>query len=154
MQAIPVEEVIGLAVEQVLPLAAEKNIVIDWSPNGPLTRVWADFQRLRQVLTNLLGNAVKYSDHGTCVTVWTEERERMLAVFVADQGVGIDSEFHGVIFEPFRRVNGFSHRSCSGSGLGLAIVKQIVEEHGGSVWIESELRKGSTFSFTVPLTGG
>jgi PAS domain S-box-containing protein len=118
----------------------------------------ADPARIRQVLTNLINNAIKYSPEGSPIelTLTTEissdtgRMERMARVGVRDEGPGIAPEHHQRIFERFYRVNP-SSAGGEGVGLGLAISKAIVEGHGGKIWVESEPGKGSTFYFTLPM---
>lgn len=114
----------------------------------------ADPLRVRQVLTNLLNNAIKYTPEGTTIEVGLDVQEqderRVAHAYVRDEGPGIAPEHHQRIFERFYRV----HKSKAGGegiGLGLAISKSIVEGHGGKIWVESELGQGSTFHFTLPL---
>ena len=118
---------------------------------SPLPRVRGDAVRLRQVLDNLLTNAIKYSPDGGRIDVraWCTEQE--IAISVADQGIGLPPDKIGRLFEKFYRVdNALAHR-VRGSGLGLAIVKHLVDAHGGRIWVESEPGRGSTFTFTVPI---
>jgi signal transduction histidine kinase len=115
-----------------------------------LPRVWADARRIRQVLTNLIGNAIKYTKAGQ-ITVAFEVEQDHVVVSVSDQGEGIPPEYRDKIFERFFQVDGASTRRVGGSGLGLAISRGIVEAHHGKIWVESAVGKGSTFRFTLPL---
>ena len=119
------------------------------APPGPLL-AWGDRERLSQVLDNLLHNAVKFSPHGGQITVRLVDAGDHVLVSVRDTGIGIPPDKLDRIFERFYQVDGSTKRRFGGMGLGLAIVKRIVEAHGGRVWAESELGKGSTFYFTVP----
>ena len=117
-----------------------------------LPLVHADPVRLRQVLDNLLTNAVKYSPNGGRIDVVARQCDSEVTVAVTDQGIGLPPEKIGRLFEKFYRVdNALAHR-VRGSGLGLAIVKHIVDAHGGRILVESEPGRGSTFSFTVPVS--
>lgn len=118
-------------------------------PGGPVI-VWGDRERLSQVLDNLLHNAVKFSPNGGRITVRVQDLEDHALVSVQDTGIGIPPDKLERIFERFYQVDGSTRRRFGGMGLGLAIVKRIVEAHGGRVWAESELGKGSTFHFTIP----
>jgi PAS domain S-box-containing protein len=118
---------------------------------APLSKaVLGSAVRLRQVMDNLIGNALKYTGTGGDIWVQAWEREDQITVTVQDSGVGIPRESLPRIFEKFYRVPERGERRPAGTGLGLAIVKAIVEQHGGTVWVESELGKGSTFGFSLP----
>jgi PAS domain S-box-containing protein len=118
---------------------------------NPLPPVAADKDRLRQVLSNLLSNAIKFSPDGGSVTVGARQEGTQLTVWVADQGVGIPPEAIPKLFGKFFRVDSNQTRHIGGTGLGLALVKEIVEAHQGRVWVESELNRGSTVWFTLPM---
>jgi two-component system, OmpR family, sensor histidine kinase BaeS len=110
----------------------------------------ADPDRIEQILRNLLTNALHYSSAGGKVTVSLEPKDEGVLVSVTDNGIGISAEDLPHIFDRFYRVDRSRTRSTGGSGLGLAIVKQLVEAHGGKVWVESESGKGSRFSLLLP----
>ncbi len=116
-----------------------------------LPRVWADPRRIRQVLNNLLENAIKYSPGGGQITVAAEVEGDHLAVSIADSGPGIPAPYLDKIFQRFFQVDAASTRRTGGSGLGLSISKGIVEAHGGRIWAESSPGQGSVFRFTLPL---
>ncbi len=118
---------------------------------GVLPRVWADSRRIRQVLNNLLENAIKYSPGGGQITITCELEGDHVVVGVADQGKGIDPEFRERIFERFFQVDAGSTRKTGGSGLGLSISKGIIEALGGKIWVESAPGGGSVFRFTLPI---
>jgi len=143
-----------------LPRLAEKTVdgfrtqteihefELDFSPDFP--PVWGDPQRLREVLSNLVSNAVKYSPEGGTVWVGGRVDAKGVTVYVADQGIGIPPEEQGRIFDRFHRVESGLHRRTEGTGLGLYLVKAIIEAHGGRVWVESAPGRGSIFMFTLP----
>ncbi|NQZ08744.1 MAG: response regulator, partial [Algicola sp.] len=110
----------------------------------------ADENRLLQVLHNLVGNAIKFTDSGT-VSVSVIEQDDKLKISVIDSGIGIAQDKFSTLFDSFEQVEGHSERGHSGSGLGLAVSKQLVELHQGNIWVESKLGEGSTFSFTLPI---
>ncbi|MFN8524413.1 MAG: GAF domain-containing sensor histidine kinase [Chloroflexota bacterium] len=112
-----------------------------------------DRDKLTQVITNLLNNAVKYSPDGTAIEVATRLGTDVAHVTVTDHGIGIPSDALETIFEPYSRVESGPSRYIGGTGLGLPIVRQIAQLHGGKAWAESRLGEGSTFHFTVPLAG-
>ena len=109
-----------------------------------------DQTKLRQVVQNLVSNAVKYSPKGgkVCVTVGDYSPDKIL-VSVSDEGIGIPTDQVDKLFKKFSRVNSNEVRDIKGAGLGLWICKEIVEAHGGKIWIESQFGKGSTMKFTI-----
>lgn len=114
-----------------------------------LPRVYADYNRLERIFTNLLSNALKYSSPDSEVGVTAEQRDGLVQVSVIDQGVGIAPEDLHHMFQRYYRAKGT--RKTEGLGLGLYITRMLVEAHGGKIWVKSELGKGSTFSFTLPV---
>jgi PAS domain S-box-containing protein len=121
---------------------------LDFPPDFP--SVWGDPERLREVLSNLVSNAVKYSPEGGNVWVGGRVDQSGVTVYVADQGIGIPAEEQTRIFDRFHRIETGLHRRTEGTGLGLYLVKAIVEAHGGRVWVESAPGRGSIFMFTLP----
>lgn len=109
-----------------------------------------DSDRIEQVLTNILSNAVKYTPAGGEITIEGKEETASVIISIRDTGPGIKKEELGKIFEKFYRGDNNIARKKSGSGLGLSIAKGIVEAHGGKIWVESEEGKGSRFSFSLP----
>jgi len=124
----------------------KKHIDIAFEHPNALPIINADTIMINRVITNLLDNALKYTNSGGTVTVNLSDRQEDILVQITDSGIGIAQEHLPYIFDTFYRVNADS----GGSGLGLSIVKKIVEAHGGNIWVESEPGKGSTFSFTLP----
>jgi signal transduction histidine kinase len=114
--------------------------------------VYIDTKRIRQVLDNLIDNAYKYSPAGTEIMISVKSNGNELLVSVADQGQGIPSGELTSIFEPMYRIEQRLTTNASGIGLGLHICQRLVEAHGGRIWAESTLGKGSKFQFTLPLT--
>jgi len=144
------KEVVHTVLTGLEPLAAEKGLALktDISPGLPLGR--ADERRITQVVLNLVGNAIKFTDAGE-VRVQVTAADDAFVVAVADTGPGISEEDQPKIFEEFHQVDSSSTRKKGGTGLGLAITKRIVGMHGGRIWVESSLGKGSTFWFTLPI---
>ena len=142
-------EIVQTAVDSARPLAEQKEVAISCTVEPWL--VQGDPDRLVQTLTNLLGNAIKFAPPGT--TIWVKAlREREHIKFaVEDHGRGVPEDKLQRIFERFEQVDASDARDKGGTGLGLAISKTIVEQHGGRIWVESEIGKGSTFYFTVPM---
>jgi signal transduction histidine kinase/ligand-binding sensor domain-containing protein/class 3 adenylate cyclase/CheY-like chemotaxis protein len=118
-----------------------------------LPPVDGDENRLLQILHNLVGNAIKFTEAGF-VTVSAAEKNGVVEVSVADTGIGIPQDKFDTIFQSFQQVDTSIARQYGGTGLGLAITKQLVALHGGKIWFNSEAGKGSTFSFTLPLSAG
>jgi len=131
-------------------LAAEKNLELNVKIPTDLTIDKGDEQRIAQVFLNLLGNAIKFTEKGEVRVEVVVSNESFL-VSVSDTGPGLSEADQKKIFEEFRQADGSSTREKGGTGLGLAIAKRIVEMHGGRIWVESTLGKGSTFWFTLPV---
>ena len=131
-------------------LAVEKEITIATALDDTLPPVKGDEQALGQLVANLLHNAIKFSGQGSKITVRANELDGQLLTQVTDQGTGIPREIVPRLFEKFYRGHSSMMPAVCGTGLGLHICKQIVEAHGGQIWVESEPGKGSTFSFTIP----
>jgi CheY-like chemotaxis protein len=115
-----------------------------------VTPVKGDSDRVRQILSNLISNAIKYSPNGREVNISVDEQDIDVVVSIADQGMGIPPEAQEKLFTKFYRVDNASTRKIGGTGLGLAIVKEIVEAHGGHIWLESVVGEGSKFYFSLP----
>jgi signal transduction histidine kinase len=111
--------------------------------------VWADQNRVRQILTNLVTNAIKYTPEGGTVSITVEPGEEMVEISVADSGIGIKPDEQMLLFERFYRAPG-GRRMSHGAGLGLPIARALVELHGGTLRSESDGADGSTFVFTLP----
>ena len=115
-------------------------------------KIVADPERLRQCLTNLVTNAVKYSPEGGSITVRCRERGgQSIVLEVIDHGLGVPQDQIGKLFGKFVRVRTDEHMKISGTGLGLYICRLIVDGHGGQIWVESEVGKGSTFGMVLPI---
>jgi PAS domain S-box-containing protein len=120
--------------------------------HGILPPVTGDADKFDQIITNLVSNAIKYSPYGGEVIVDLDSDGTNLTVKVSDQGIGIPPDKLGKVFEKFERVDNRDTREVGGTGIGLFLVKHLVERHNGTIWAESEVGKGSTFTFTIPLT--
>lgn len=148
--SILVKEVIESVASTFLPLAKGKNLEIHVTPVQSQLEVKADGPKLRRILINLVSNALKFTQEGS-ITLSCYQQENAVVFSVSDTGIGLLEEERDVIFEKFRQIDYSTTRKYEGIGLGLYIVKQLVEMHGGKVWVESDYGKGSTFFFSIPL---
>ncbi len=150
IEEVNITDVTDEALELVRPHADEKGLQVrSVIPQG-LPNVWADRARVRQVLANMLANAVKFTERGV-VSVAATAAEGWVTVSVADTGVGISPEAQAYVFDEFRQADSSTTRRYGGTGLGLAISKRLVTLHGGRIWVDSEVGRGSTFHFTLPI---
>lgn len=150
MQPLQVSELIDRAVSATSSLFEQKQLEIKRDLAEHLPAVNGDRDRLLQVVINLLSNAVKFTDEGS-VTCRARLTENSVTINIVDNGIGISEDDQPKVFEKFKQVGDTLTDKPKGTGLGLPICKQIVEHHGGTIWVESEIGKGSTFSFTLPL---
>jgi PAS domain S-box-containing protein len=146
---VDINEVLSDAIERAGTGVSTVDFEADLDPRLPI--VSGDRDRLIQVVSNLVNNAVKYSPDGGKVTLSSRGEGGFALVSVTDTGLGIPPDEIGHVFERFRRVRSGAAQSIPGTGLGLTIVKQIVEMHGGRIWVESAVGHGSAFHFTIPL---
>jgi PAS domain S-box-containing protein len=150
MQPVSLGDLIQRARAATLPLCEQKKLDFRTDIEGPLPEVMGDPDRLMQVLINLISNAIKFTETGS-VTCKARRHSDEVEVSVSDTGIGIAREDHGRVFEQFVQVDDGTAGKPQGTGLGLPISKQIVEHHGGQLRVESELGRGSTFAFSLPL---
>jgi PAS domain S-box-containing protein len=157
---LSVADVIKTAINATQALAAQANLEMKVKISPKLPTIMCDKDRLVQVVTNLLSNAIKFTPQGGRVEVEAQMRERddskkkpdAVVVSVTDSGIGIDPKEHKGVFEKFKQVGDTLIDKPKGTGLGLPICKEIIEHFGGKLWVESQLGKGSTFFFILPLT--
>jgi len=133
------------------PLVRGKNLSLINAVSPDLPSALADENRLQQILYNLVGNAVKFTETGH-IKVTASEKEDKLIIGVEDTGIGIPENKREVIFQEFEQGDGSISREYAGTGLGLSISKRLAELHGGKMWVESVIGKGSTFCFTLPVS--
>ena len=145
-----VQDVVETVRSSLQSLALEKGLEFVAAAEDDIPLAFGDGRRIAQCLTNLVGNAVKFSKRGR-VAVWVEQQGDNLVYRVSDTGIGIPKEELENIFAEFQQVDTAITREYSGTGLGLNITKKFVELHGGRIWVESELGQGSTFFFSIPL---
>ncbi len=134
-------------------LASRKQIAVELEAIPALQPILLDAGKIEQVLNNLISNAVKFSHGGSRVVIRLTCSNEFVTVAVQDQGQGIPERDLSKLFKPFGKASVRSTAGEHSTGLGLAIVRNIVEGHGGRIWLESEVGKGSTFSFTLPIAG-
>ncbi len=142
-------DIVNPAVERLRLQAEHTGLMLSIECADDLPPVLADLTRVQQVVVNLLHNAIKFTPSSGQVSVRCERQDQMIRFAVVDNGIGIDSDDLPRIFERFYKVD--RSRATSGTGLGLAIARHLVEAHGGRIWVESEVGKGSTFYFTIPI---
>ncbi|MEQ8383192.1 MAG: response regulator [Coleofasciculus sp. A1-SPW-01] len=150
MQPLLVHEIIERAIAATSSLFETKHIQFIKKVETELPEISGDKDRLIQVLINLISNAVKFTQKGT-ITCRATQRHSEIIISVIDTGMGIAPADQPQVFEKFKQVGDTLTDKPKGTGLGLPICKQIVEHHGGRIWVESEFKKGSTFSFTLPI---
>jgi two-component system sensor histidine kinase GlrK len=145
-----IKPLIHQVTREIEPIAETRKIEIETDITNKLPKVNIDINRMLQVLRNLLINAVKFTPKGGNIRVITKTEGDQLMVSVKDNGPGISEEHLETIFDKFQQVNILSSNKITGTGLGLSIVKHIILAHGGRVWVESRLGKGSVFTFSLP----
>jgi signal transduction histidine kinase len=147
-------EVLDEAAELLTPIAGGKNIALKLDVGSDPCRVYCDRARVIQVLSNVVGNAIKFTPDGGAVTVTAEVDGDSVRVSIKDTGPGIPEASLRQIFDRYWQGRGGAHREAGaqkGRGLGLYIAKGIVEAQGGTIWADSRVGEGSTFHFTLPL---
>ncbi|HEX8360210.1 MAG TPA: CHASE3 domain-containing protein [Longimicrobium sp.] len=149
-RAVPAAEMVTQAAEVMRPMAAQAGVTLTTSAAD--ATLWADPDRVLQVLTNLLSNAIKFSPAGGAVRLEGERVDDEAVFRVRDEGRGIPADKLESVFERFHQVDSSDAREKGGTGLGLPIARKIAEQHGGRLWAESEWGKGSTFTLALPLS--
>jgi signal transduction histidine kinase/CheY-like chemotaxis protein len=147
---ISMPEVIEAAVTAVHPLYRSKGLYLETELEPGIPVLFADRTRIREVIINLLSNAGRFTEQGG-VRVHAWQKDDRIQISVSDTGPGIAPEDQDRVFEPFQQLDGSLRRRYGGTGLGLSISRKIVEMHEGSMWIESSLGNGATFSFSLPV---
>lgn len=152
VEPLPLEPNLTEVVNQLKPMAANKGLYLSLEMEDALPMALADSHRIRQVVLNMVSNALKFTEKGG-VTIQCRllEEYDLLRIAVSDTGIGISPAALDFIFEAFRQADGSTTRRFGGTGLGLTIAKKLIELQGGEVAVESTLGKGSTFSFTLPV---
>jgi PAS domain S-box-containing protein len=150
LKATKIEQIIKATMEETSPLMVNKHINMQMQAEMGLEDVFVDENKIKQVLVNLIGNALKFSTEGGRITIGAADKGNELHISVADTGIGISKENFDRVFEKFVQVDSSTTRAAGGTGLGLAIAKSIVEAHKGRIWLESAVGKGTTFFFSLP----
>ena len=151
---IDIRESIRPALEEIEPLAREKSMVIAYDipdTQKQLPHILADSSRIKEIIINIVGNAIKYSPEKASVTITHEIKDKHLITHIKDTGYGISQEAQQKLFEKFYRVRTKETLNIPGTGLGLFIIKELIGKMNGTLWFVSEEHKGSTFSFSFPL---
>lgn len=152
-KAVDVRTVSQLVLALCRPLVGKRSVALRNEVSEELPAVFADENRLQQILYNLVGNALKFTHEGE-VVLTAEVVGDLVIISVTDTGIGIEPEAQDAIFESFKQADGSISRNYGGTGLGLAITEKLVRLHGGRIFLDSEPGKGSCFSFSVPLASG
>jgi signal transduction histidine kinase len=134
-----------------IPLASSKNIFLEFSAKPADLKIYADKIKVKQILHNLVTNALKFTSNNGHVNVWAKMSADTIEISVKDNGIGIPEDKQKIIFEPFKQLDSSLSRNYSGTGLGLMIVKKFIEMHEGEIRVESELTKGSKFTIILPI---
>ena len=151
LSSIRLHSFVTKILKSVTPLTRDKEIKLSYLTENESLIAKADKQKLRRIFINLITNAIKFTNSGHIIISVKEEDFRFLFT-VSDTGIGIDESDHKIIFEEFAQTDYSITREFEGIGLGLTIVKQLVELHGGQIWVKSKLGEGSSFFFTLPKT--
>ncbi|MGQ9706329.1 MAG: ATP-binding protein [bacterium] len=148
------EYILTSAVDSMKSIIEEAKCNVQLNISSDLPLVKGDTDRIIQVIYNLIDNAIKFSPEGGTIRIGTVKVDNFVEVYVSDDGIGIPDNEKDKIFDKFYQVDMSDKRRVRGIGLGLAISKAIIEASGGSIWVESEVGKGSTFRFTLPIYYG
>jgi signal transduction histidine kinase len=150
VEEVDIPSVLEDVIELMRASADAKSLTLRADVAGSLPTAWADRARIRQVVVNLVANAVKFTEHGG-VTLRASIVDGWITIAVVDTGVGIPPEAQTYIFDEFRQVDASTTRRYGGTGLGLAISKRLIALHGGRIWVDSTIGVGSSFLFTLPV---
>lgn len=148
-KSVDMRQITEIVSTLLIPVIGNRSVRILNNINAEMPHVLADENRIQQIMYNIIGNAVKFTDSGT-ITVSSSLSESEMEVSIADTGIGIPEEKFGEIFEYFKQVDSSDTRNYGGTGLGLAITKKLVELHGGKISVTSKPGSGSIFKFTIP----
>jgi signal transduction histidine kinase len=133
------------------PLADKKGVIVELYRDEKPDKIYADQLKLKQILFNIASNSIKFTPKGGKVTISVAQAHDKIQFVVKDTGIGISEENKEKIFAPFTQLDSSLSRFYEGTGIGLFLVKQFVEMHGGKIWFESEVGRGTVFTFELPL---
>lgn len=136
-------------IKELTPAAGRKMVKIEYAPPQDLSQVFAHPERLKEIFSNFIDNAIRYNKDGGAVTIMHKVEADFVKTIVKDTGVGISAENLSKLYTPYFRVDG--RQQVQGTGLGLFIVKKFVEEAGGSIVVDSKVGEGTTFSIFLPV---
>ncbi|WP_157197254.1 PAS domain S-box protein [Methanohalobium evestigatum] len=148
-ERISIIELVNDLKEYIQPFVSNKVLILHSRVDSGLNYIYADYIKIKQILSNLLYNAVKFTEEGS-ITLEVSQNEDDVQFSVIDTGIGIPKGSHEAIFDSFKQLDSGPARKYQGTGLGLALVNKLVNMHGGQIWVESEIKKGSRFTFTIP----
>jgi two-component system phosphate regulon sensor histidine kinase PhoR len=151
LTTLSLRDLVGEVINNLRPIAAEKRLEVVLDGVDGAIQIRGDYAKLEQVITNLLDNATKFTPSGGRISITMQRDDRLLKTSIRDTGIGIPQEMQAQIFERFYRVEQGVPARVNGTGLGLYISKNLIEMHGGRIWVTSEAGKGSEFSFTLPV---
>jgi two-component system, sporulation sensor kinase E len=152
IEEFSVDDSISKVVSMILPQIHKKNIKLNYNSESKTLWIPADEDKFRQIMTNLLSNAIKFTHKGGSIDIISKREGDLVTITIKDTGIGIPQDGLEKIFKPFIQLESSLSRTFEGTGLGLTLVKKYVEMHGGNVYVESKVGKGSSFRFELPVT--
>jgi signal transduction histidine kinase len=147
----PLKDALLKAIKDTLANAETKSIALNYDIEDDLGKIYGDELSIQEITGNLILNAIKYTPENGKIHLSAKKEFEKVIVKIEDTGVGIPKNELAYIFDEFYRASNVKKIVEDGTGLGLTIVKKVIERHGGDIWVESELGKGSVFSFALPL---
>lgn len=149
-EEVSLRQTVDEIIKTLTPLASKKDQSLETSHIGDIV-IQADKGKLKQILLNLIGNAIKFTPSGGYIYISSYLKDDMANIQIKDTGIGISPEDQNKLFEPFKQLDSNLSREHTGTGLGLSLVKKLAELHNGTVSVESEVEKGSTFTVSLPI---
>lgn len=149
IRKIDLKQIADLVIRLSEPLIVDRDLKLVNTIPDDFPEIEADENRIIQIFHNLVGNAIKFTESGE-IKIFATNKDDISTIYISDTGIGIPKEKFEIIFQSFEQIDNSSSREYGGTGLGLGITKQLIELHGGKIWVDSTLNKGSTFYFTIP----